>query len=131
VSGEKKRLHYDCTKCIAFCCSIYERVEVSDLDIKRIATHFGVSVEEAIRKYTTIVDQSRSLKRTKDPLFGKSCKFLHPRSRGCTIYEARPKTCREYPGRTRCAYYDALRFERTIQDDPTIIPIVRLVHRKS
>ncbi|MBK9258644.1 MAG: YkgJ family cysteine cluster protein [Polyangiaceae bacterium] len=131
MAGEKKRLHYDCTKCIAFCCSIYERVEVSDFDIKRLANHFGVSVAIAKEKYTTMRDGSRVLKRTKDPLFGKSCKFLHPETRGCTIYEARPKTCREYPGRTRCAYYDALRFERTIQDDPTIIPIVRLMFRKT
>jgi len=131
VAGEKSRLHYDCSKCIAFCCSIYERVEVTDFDIKRLAAHFGISVEEATRKHTTVMDGSRILKRTKDPLFGKSCKFLHPETRGCTIYEGRPKTCREYPGRTRCAYYDTLRFERTIQDDPTIVPIVRLVFRKT
>jgi Fe-S-cluster containining protein len=131
VAGQTSRLQYDCSKCIAFCCSIYERVEVTDFDLKRLAKHFGVTTDEATRKYTTITDNTRVLKRTKDPIFGKSCKFLHPETRGCTIYHARPKTCREYPGTTRCAYYDVLQFEQTIQEDKNIIPVVRLMFKKN
>ena len=72
----------------------------------------------------------RILRRKKDPFFGKACKFLHPETRGCTIYEGRPQACREYPGKSRCGYYDVLQFAREIQNDPTIVPIVRLTFKK-
>jgi Fe-S-cluster containining protein len=73
---------------------------------------------------------SRVLRRQKDPVFGRACRFLNLETRGCTIYHARPKACREYPGRSRCSYYDVLRFEREIQQDQDIVPIVRLTFLK-
>jgi hypothetical protein len=35
------RVLYDCTKCPAYCCSIYGIVEVTDRDLKRLAKHLG------------------------------------------------------------------------------------------
>ena len=46
-----------------------------------------------------------------------SVQFFDTDERRCTIYEARPSTCRTYPG-GRCGYYDFLTFERNTQDDP-------------
>lgn len=125
----KKKLYYDCLKCLAFCCSIYERVVVSNRDLKRLARHHGVTPEVAEKLYTKKHEKERILKRRKDPVLGKSCMFLHPVTRGCTIYEGRPQICREYPNQSRCGYYDILQFEREQQDDPNIVPLIELTFK--
>ena len=128
-STETQRSYYDCANCPAYCCSIYERVQVTKRDIKRLAKHFGVSVQKAVERYTTTYQNERILRRKADPIFGKACKFLNPETRGCTIYNARPAVCREFPARQRCAYYDLLQFERIQQDDETVVPLVQITFR--
>jgi len=128
-STETQRSYYDCAKCPAYCCSIYERVQVTKRDIKRLAKHFGVSLQKAVTQYTTTYQNERILRRKADPIFGKACKFLNPETRGCTIYNARPAVCREFPARQRCAYYDLLQFERIQQDDETVVPLVQITFR--
>jgi uncharacterized protein len=125
----KPRVTYDCTKCPAFCCSIYERVEVKPRDLQRLARYFGVSVEVAEQRYTKRYENERILRRQADPLLGRVCRFLNLETRGCGIYEARPDVCREYPGRPRCSYYDVLQFERETQGDPDVIPLVQITFR--
>ena len=44
--------------------------------------------------------------------------FLDKETRNCTIYEGRPKICREFPTQKRCGYYEFLIWEREVQDDP-------------
>jgi Fe-S-cluster containining protein len=123
----KKKLLYDCTKCLAFCCSIYERVGVEDFDIQRLANHFRVGFNTAKRKFTEIRYGERVLKRQPDPLLGETCAFLDLETRMCTIYEARPDTCRSYPPSTKkCVYYDVLMFERKHQGTDDVIPTFTL-----
>ena len=121
--------YYNCSKCPAYCCSIYERVQVTRRDINRLANYFGVDVETAQRRFTTTWQGEHILKRKADPIFGKACKFLDPATRRCTIYEGRPSVCREFPDRTRCAYYDLLTFERSQQGDETVLPLVQITFR--
>lgn len=98
-------------------------------DIRRLANHFGVDYETAQRRFTTKWEGEQILRRKSDPIFGKACKFLDPVSRRCTIYEGRPSVCREFPARTRCAYYDLLVFERSQQGDETVLPLVQITFR--
>jgi uncharacterized protein len=128
-SIETQRSYYNCSKCPAYCCSIYERVQVNKRDIKRLAKHFNVDVARAIERFTTTYDGERILRRKADPIFGKACKFLNPETRKCTIYDARPEVCREFPARARCAYYDLLQFERVQQGDDTVVPLVQITFR--
>ena len=130
VTDEQPRVHFDCSKCPAYCCAIYDRVEVTKRDLDRLAKHFGVSVATARRRYTTMWEGERVLRRVKDRIFKQACMFLDPETRGCTIYHGRPNVCREYPARTRCAYYDLLQFERKQQNDPAVIPLVQLTFRE-
>lgn len=123
------RLHYDCSKCPAYCCSIYARVEVKERDLDRLARHFGTTRAEAEHRYTKRVDGTRVLRRKKDALLGEVCRFLDPKTRGCTIYEGRPKVCREYPGKPRCAYYDVLQFERETQEDLDVLPLFEITFK--
>ena len=122
---------FDCLQCVGYCCAIYERVLVKPRDIRRLAKHFGVTPEVAARRYTKIQPATgeRVLRRTSDPIFQQSCIFQDAQTRLCSIYEARPDVCREWPGehgRGRCVYYDTLQFERAQQGNPDVVPLVQI-----
>jgi Fe-S-cluster containining protein len=129
IKDEEPRVYFNCSRCPAFCCSIYERVKVTKRDITRLAKHFGVSEAVARARYTHERDGERVLNRVKDEIFPETCTFLDQRTRGCTVYLARPGVCRGYPGRSRCAYYDVLQFERRQQGDESVVPVVTITFR--
>ena len=88
---------YDCLKCPGYCCS-YPVIVVSRFDLARIARHFGMTDEEAERRFTTTkYGYRRIMRRKKDTHFGRICRFF------------------------RCGYYDFLRFERNGQNDPDYV----------
>ena len=116
VLPKPHRAYYNCSDCPAYCCAVYERVQVTPRDIKRLARHFAVDYATAEKRFTTTWQGERILRRKSDPIFVQACKFLDPQTRRCTIYNARPLTCREFPARKRCGYYDLLTFERSKQN---------------
>ena len=122
----KPRSYYDCVACPAFCCTVYERVQVTKRDIRRLAKHFGVTEEVATVRFTKVWEKERVLRKKADPLFGKTCQFLNLETRNCGIYHARPAVCREFPTTKRCAYWDLYKFERQQQDDPETLPLVKI-----
>ena len=132
VTDEQPRTYFDCSKCPAYCCSIYDRVQVTKRDVNRLAKYFRVPPEVAQRRYTKInrATGERVLRRTKDVIFAETCIFLNQETRGCSIYHARPAVCRTYPDRVRCSYYDLLQFERNQQDDETVLPLVQITFRE-
>lgn len=112
---------YNCAKCPGYCCS-YPVIPLTKRDVHRIAEHFDLSFETARRKFTKVDgDEDYAMRRKADVHFGKVCRFFDTDKRSCTIYEARPRICRTYPG-GRCGYYDFLSSERTAQEDPEHIP---------
>ena len=129
IANRDQPSYYNCSKCPAYCCSVYERVQVSRRDINRLANYFGVDFDTAQRRFTTTWQGEKILRRKADPIFGKACKFLNPETRQCTIYDGRPQVCREFPSRARCAYYDLLQFERSQQGDETVVPLVQITFR--
>ena len=120
------RIHYDCSKCPGYCCS-YPRIEVKDADVRRLARHFSIEVEEAQRRFTRTYRSDegveRILRHQKDDVYGSICRFFDTGERRCTIYAARPTVCRQYPNGGKCGYYDFLKFERKHQDDPDFVPL--------
>src|SRR5437667_11503805 len=126
LKQNKQQLYFDCSLCPAYCCSVYERVSVSNRDLTRLSKYFGLSIEQTIRRHTKLHDGERVLRRSTDPIFGEACKFLDRETRRCSIYDGRPSVCRDYPDRTRCAYYDLLRFERKQQGVPGVLPLVQI-----
>lgn len=131
IKDDQPRTYFDCDKCPAFCCSIYERVTVTKRDINKLAKHFGITPEEAMRRHTKLNGEERVLRRKPDELLGEACKFLDRKTRGCGIYHARPAVCREYPNRPRCVYYDVLQFERKQQGDENVLPLFKIVFRET
>lgn len=120
------RIHYDCSKCPGYCCS-YPRIEVKDADLRRLAKHFGVGLEQAERRFTrnyaSDEGNERILRHRKDEVYGSICAFFDTDARRCTVYAARPTVCRQYPNGGRCGYYEFLKFERKHQDDPDFVPL--------
>ncbi len=115
-----------CANCPAYCCP-YDQIETTAADIRRLARHFGLSEEQARRRFTKPVEGGarRALRHRRDEIFGSACRFLDPERRRCTIYAARPRICRAYPGTPRCGFYDFLMSERRAQDDPEYVPSFR------
>ena len=112
------KTQYDCLKCPAYCCS-YEHIPVTDADVKRLGKHFDMKTEDARKKFTKKGDDEnpRVLRHKSDEHFGTICRFIDTETRGCTVYEARPEICRDFPNRKRCGYYEFLLHERETQED--------------
>ncbi|WP_306250163.1 YkgJ family cysteine cluster protein [Parvularcula sp. IMCC14364] len=112
------KLKYDCLKCPAYCCS-YEHIPVTDKDLKRLAGHFGLTIEQAKKRHTKKGDKDTPvvLRHQADEHYDTICKFIDLDTRNCTIYEARPAICRDFPTQKRCGYYEFLKFEREVQED--------------
>lgn len=110
---------YNCDKCPAYCCS-YGRIVVTKPDIRRLARHFSIMPDDAEARFTKKgrTPKERILRHQADEHFITICRFLDTNTRTCTVYDARPGICREFPGQGRCGYYDFLSFERRTQDDP-------------
>src|SRR5258706_10539370 len=96
-SNQQTKSHYDCLECPAYCCSVYERVQVTTRDIRRLAKHFSVTEDVATARYTKVYEKERVLRRKADPIFGQACQFLNLETRNCTIYHSRPAVCRQFP----------------------------------
>ena len=124
TNGSTPKLQYDCLKCPAYCCS-YDRISVSKRDIARLARKFGIDEETAKARFTKFKEGEQVLRHQKDRIFKSVCMFLDTKLRRCTIYDARPGVCHEYPDRPRCGYYDFLRWERQHQDDQDFVPLSR------
>lgn len=121
---KKSKPRFNCLKCPAYCCS-YERIDVTQRDIVRLAKHFGVTPEQALRRFTKIKEGDRVLRHQKDTHYKTICMFIDQETRRCSIYEARPAVCRQYPEGNRCGYYDFISWERRHQEDYEYVPLSR------
>ena len=116
------RTRYSCLKCPGYCCS-YAEIEITERDIARLARHFDIEFDRAVERFTKY-DRTKGifmLRHRKDHIFESTCALFDQDKRRCTVYEARPGVCRQYPDSTRCGYYDFLTFEREQQGDPDFI----------
>ena len=114
---------YSCEKCPGYCCS-YPEIEIAPRDIERLAKHFGMDYAKAEERFTKPdAKDARLLRHKQDRIFATVCMFLDMKTRRCTVYDARPGVCRDYPESKRCGYYEFLKFERTQQDDPKFIAL--------
>jgi Fe-S-cluster containining protein len=80
----------DCTEC-ANCCRV-ATVRLCDRDVQKLAKFLRIPVAEFIRNYTEqSPKEGRILRRTEEA----GCIFLNDNL--CTVYEARPHICDNFP----------------------------------
>ena len=114
------KVRYSCEKCPGWCCT-YDEIEVNQRDIERLARHHGLDPRVAAERFTKVKNGTPMLRHKKDSVFDTACMFLDQEKRRCSIYEARPTVCRQYPNGPRCGYYEFLKFEREQQGDEEIV----------
>lgn len=120
--GASLPVFYDCLNCPSYCCS-YPRIEVKPTDLQRLARHFGITPDQARRRFLKKGHEPGELvlRHQQDEVYGSVCRFLDLDSRRCTIHAARPAICRDHPGTPTCHYYNFLMAERRYQDDPDFV----------
>ena len=78
----------DCTKC-ANCCRTLQ-IEVDNKDIQQLATHLNMTTRQFSQKYIKVAEDKTKC------FESPPCPFLDTDNR-CTVYEARPQACRDFP----------------------------------
>jgi uncharacterized protein len=91
ILASEVQQHVDCTAC-ANCCR-YSVVSVNKSEIENIARHIGTTSGAVARLYNVPDREAPALRILRNS--GGGCVFLDGNL--CTIYEARPKTCRDFP----------------------------------
>ena len=87
--GEEIEAQIDCTTC-ANCCRVTE-VGITERDIEKLAKFLGMTKTEFVRDSTQPAESGELiLKRTE-----AGCVFL--KDNLCTVYEARPQNCANFP----------------------------------
>ncbi len=86
-------LCFSCTQCGNCCTGAPGVVWVTDEEIADIARITGKTVGEIRLFHTRIVGGRVSLREFPNG----DCTFFDPKTRGCTVYEARPAQCRTWP----------------------------------
>jgi len=88
----KDGLKFKCTQCGHCCTGSPGYVWVTDAEIETMSRRLKLSVQEFCDKYVRVVFGKKSLRehpKTYD------CVFL--KGKQCTLYEARPQQCRQFP----------------------------------
>ena len=106
----------DCLKC-ANCCKTTSPL-FTDKDIQRISRYLKIRPSEFVDRYLRIDEDSDYV------LQSVPCFFLSE-DNYCSIYEVRPKACKEYPHTDRIKQYQLLKLtEKNIDICPAVYEII-------
>ena len=86
-------LAFECTGCGDCCSGAPGFVWVDDSEIAALAMEMTLHVDEFEHQFVRQVGMQKSLVEYPDG----DCIFLHPETRKCTVYAARPMQCRTWP----------------------------------
>ena len=112
----------DCLKC-ANCCKTTSPL-FTDKDIQRISRYLKIRPSEFVDRYLRIDEDSDYV------LQSVPCFFLSE-DNYCSIYEVRPKACKEYPHTDRIKQYQLLKLtEKNLDVCPAVFEIVERIKAK-
>ena len=89
----KDGLKFTCSQCGDCCTGAPGFVWVNAAEIAEMAAIVGMEVPAFEARYVRTVGIRKSL--TERP--NGDCELLDPKTRGCTVYQARPRQCRTWP----------------------------------
>ncbi len=108
LSGNKMFCNY----CPGYCCYRIEgsTLYLDNLDINRLARHFQLTDGEVRKRY---IEGNNTFKVREDG----SCIFLRTDAMcgRCSVHEARPRQCREFPYDDPCPYLERIDLMASIQ----------------
>jgi Fe-S-cluster containining protein len=108
----------DCLECAA-CCK-YLGPRITSKDIQRLAKHFRM-------KEVAFIDSYLRIDEDKDYVFNAMpCPFLME-DNYCSVYENRPKACREYPHTDRVNFYQIHKL--SIKNSETCPAVYEILNR--
>lgn len=112
----------DCLKC-ANCCKTTSPI-ILQKDIQSVSKYLNISPSTFIQEYLQMDEEG-------DFVFKKTpCPFLHP-DNTCSIYDARPKACREYPHTNRKRMHEILSITyENVFVCPAVSKIVQAIERE-
>jgi len=87
------QLDFQCRRC-GICCQVADPIDIYPKDIRRLASHFSISIKEATDKYTIPHPDEPDIRAFKAT---NPCRFYDETTKGCRIYNARPMVCRCSP----------------------------------
>lgn len=87
--GEEIEAEIDCTTC-ANCCRVTE-VGINERDIERLAKFLGLSPQEFLDDFTQRAESGELILKRNE----SGCIFLQKNL--CSVYEARPRNCANFP----------------------------------
>jgi Fe-S-cluster containining protein len=105
--GEDIEAQIDCTTC-ANCCRVSE-VEITDRDVDKLAKFLGMTREEFIRDSTQQAESGELILKRADA----GCVFLEGNL--CSVYDARPQNCANFPHLVRGTGSIASRMWRLVE----------------
>ncbi len=106
----------DCLQCANCCCTTSPIFTMSD--IERLAKHLKLKPQQFIDAYLKVDDEGDHV------LQSSPCTFLGV-DNYCSVYEHRPKACREYPHTNRKRMHQILKLtEKNAQVCPAVYRIV-------
>lgn len=112
----------DCLEC-ANCCTTTGPL-FTDKDISRIAKSLRIKPSEFVDRYLRIDEDNDYV------LQSVPCTFLGE-DNYCSIYEVRPKACREYPHTDRIKQYQLLKLtEKNVDVCPAVFEILEKLKQK-
>lgn len=88
-------LKFTCTECGHCCTGAPGYVWVSPEEIAAIAKRLTISIEEMEKRFVRKVGGRKTLIDVAERNW--DCVFLDQKTRGCSIYEDRPRQCRTWP----------------------------------
>jgi len=88
-------LAFECSQCGDCCTGGPGYVWVTNDEIAALAKEVGEDIERFEAKYVRKIGVRKSLDELPDRDW--DCVFLDPETRGCTVYDVRPKQCRTWP----------------------------------
>ncbi len=103
IFQEAHRNAFSCVDCLecANCCTTTGPL-LTDKDIKRVAKHLRIKEVDFVAEYVRVDEDG-------DQIFqSMPCPFLGP-DNYCSVYEQRPKACREYPHTDRAKQHQLLK----------------------
>lgn len=87
------QLDFKCQRC-GICCQVADPIDIYPKDIRRLASHFNISVKVAVEEFTVPHPNEPDLRAFK---YSAPCRFYDESIKGCKIYQARPMVCRCSP----------------------------------